>query len=541
MGKRIVALFSVLILLFSAVIWRLSWLSRKEDFAQAANQQSTYTLEVSQSRGMIYDCQGQSLVNDSFHYMAAVLPNNESAAALRSQFASADLWREKMNSRVPFLTEVNTDAVRGEGVEVFSVPDRYSMDYTAPHIVGYVDADGVGQTGIERIFNDFLKSVGEKVKVRYQIDAMGRALSGNGIEILQEGNRSDGVVLTLHKGLQQACERILSGAEVNGAIVVMDLADGGLRAVASAPGFDPRNVAESMNNPDSPLVNRAFGAYAVGSTFKLLVAATALEQGVSPEQTYVCSGWLDINGQIFKCNQLAGHGEIDMEQAITHSCNCYFIQLAQQIGAQNLRDMAVRFGFSKADLLADTLQTASGNLPDAQQLENSAELSNFGFGQGLLTATPIQICKMIATIADGGKLLSPYLVQGIYLGGALQQETSFSANRVISEKTANLLRKFMQTVVVEGSGQLATPKTGGAGGKTASAQTGIYDEKEEEIVHAWFGGFYPAEDPQFAIVVFVENGQSGNRVAAPLFAQVADSLSGLGLAQIRENTTITVE
>ena len=541
MGKRIVALFSVLILLFNAVIWRLSWLSRKEDFAQAANQQSTYTLEVSQSRGMIYDCQGQSLVNDSFHYMAAVLPNNESAAALRSQFASADLWREKMNSRVPFLTEVNTDAVRGEGVEVFSVPDRYSMDYTAPHIVGYVDADGVGQTGIERIFNDFLKSVGEKVKVRYQIDAMGRALSGNGIEILQEGNRSDGVVLTLHKGLQQACERILSGAEVNGAIVVMDLADGGLRAVASAPGFDPRNVAESMNNPDSPLVNRAFGAYAVGSTFKLLVAATALEQGVSPEQTYVCSGWLDINGQIFKCNQLAGHGEIDMEQAITHSCNCYFIQLAQQIGAQNLRDMAVRFGFSKADLLADTLQTASGNLPDAQQLENSAELANFGFGQGLLTATPIQICKMIATIADGGKLLSPYLVQGIYLGGALQQETSFSANRVISEKTANLLRKFMQTVVVEGSGQLATPKTGGAGGKTASAQTGIYDEKEEEIVHAWFGGFYPAEDPQFAIVDFVENGQSGNRVAAPLFAQVADSLSGLGLAQIRENTTITVE
>ena len=111
MGKRIVALFSVLILLFSAVIWRLSWLSRKEDFAQAANQQSTYTLEVSQSRGMIYDCQGQSLVNDSFHYMAAVLPNNESAAALRSQFASADLWREKMNSRVPFLTEVNTDCL----------------------------------------------------------------------------------------------------------------------------------------------------------------------------------------------------------------------------------------------------------------------------------------------------------------------------------------------------------------------------------------------------------------------------------------------
>lgn len=300
----------------SAMIWRLSWISRKEDFAQAANQQSTYTLEISQSRGMIYDCQGQSLVNDSFHYLAAVLPSNESAAALRSQFASADLWREKMSGRVPFLIEVDTDAVQGENVEVFSVPNRYSMDYTAPHIVGYVDADGVGQTGIERIFNDFLESVGEKIRVRYQIDAIGRALAGNGIEILQEGNQSDGVVLTLHKGLQQACERILSGAGVNGAIVVMDLADGGLRVVASAPGFDPRNVAQSMDDPDSPLVNRAFGAYAVGSTFKLLVAAAALEQGVSPEQTYICNGWMDVNGQIFKCNQLAGHGEMDMEQAI---------------------------------------------------------------------------------------------------------------------------------------------------------------------------------------------------------------------------------
>ena len=446
-----------------------------------------------------------------------------------------------MSGRVPFLIEVDTDAVQGENVEVFSVPNRYSMDYTAPHIVGYVDADGVGQTGIERIFNDFLESVGEKIRVRYQIDAIGRALAGNGIEILQEGNQSDGVVLTLHKGLQQACERILSGAGVNGAIVVMDLADGGLRVVASAPGFDPRNVAQSMDDPDSPLVNRAFGAYAVGSTFKLLVAAAALEQGASPEQTYICNGWMDVNGQIFKCKQLAGHGEMDMEQAIAHSCNCYFIQLAQQVGTQDLRDMAVRFGFSKADLLADTLQTAQGNLPDAEQLENPAELANFGFGQGLLTATPIQICKMIATIANRGELLAPRLIEGIYTGGELEEEVSFSPNRVISEKTADLLCGFMETVVMEGSGQLALPQTGGAGGKTASAQTGIYDENEEEIVHAWFGGFYPAEDPQFAIVVFVENGQSGNRVAAPLFAQVADSLSGLELAQIEENTTIMVE
>lgn len=541
MGKRIVSLFGILIVLFSFMIWRLSWLIRKEDFAQAAARQSTYTLEVCQSRGVIYDCQGQRLVNDQLRYLAAVLPSNESAAALRSQFASANLWREQMSSRAPFLLEVDTDAVQGENVEVFSVPERYSMNYTAVHIVGYVDADGVGQTGIERIYQDFLERSGEKIKVRYQIDAIGRALTGSGVEILREGNPSDGVVLTLHKGLQQACERILSGAGVKGAILVMDLADGGLRAVASAPGFDPRNVAGSMDDPDSPLINRALGAYAVGSTFKLLIAAAALEQGISPKQTYTCDGWLDVSGQIFKCNQLAGHGEIDMEQAIAHSCNCYFIQLARQIGAQSLREMAIRFGFSQADMLAETLQTAKGTLPDAEQLENPAELANFGFGQGLLTATPVQICKMLAAIADGGKLLSPRLIEGIYTNGTLQKEASFSANQVLSEKTAGLLREFMKTVVREGSGKLAIPKTGGAGGKTASAQTGIFDEQGEEIVHAWFGGFYPEKDPRFAIVVFVENGQSGNQVAAPLFSQVADSLWGLGLAQSGEKQTIMVE
>ena len=99
----------------------------------------------------------------------------------------------------------------------------------------------------------------------------------------------------------------------------------------------------------------------------------------------------------------------------------------------------------------------------------------------------------------------------------------------------------MKTTVDEGSGKLARPSAGGAGGKTASAQTGVFDEDGTEIVHAWFGGFYPAEDPQYAIVVFVENGQSGNQAAAPLFAQVADSIYGLGLAQVQENTTIIVE
>lgn len=541
MGKRVVALFGAMIFLFSAVIWRISWLSRKEDFAQAANQQSTYTLEVSKSRGMIYDCMGQPLVNDTDQFLAAVMPNNESAAALRAQFSSADLWQEKMGSRLPFLLPVDTDAIDCEGVTVFSSPVRYSMDYTAPHIVGYVDASGEGITGIERVYNDFLDRVGKKISLRYRVDALGRALSGSGKEILQEGNQSDGVVLTLHKELQRACERILQQAKVNGAIVVMDVNNGDIKAMASAPGFDPRAVGESVNDSSSPLVNRAFGAYAVGSTFKLLVSAAALEQGIPATRTYTCNGWIDIGGQIFKCNNLAGHGEMDMEEAVTHSCNCYFIQLAQDLGAEDLRAMALRFGFSQSDLFADTLQTATGNLPTASQLQNPAELANFGFGQGYLTATPVQICKLVAAIANGGKLPSPRLVQGLYVSGALSEEEQYAPNQVLSEKTASFVRQFMENVVQEGSGKLAQPKLGSAGGKTASAQTGVYDPEDKEIVHAWFAGYYPTGTPQYAITVYVENGQSGNQVAAPIFSSVANAIGDLGLVQIVKNTTIMVE
>lgn len=534
MGKRVTALFGAFALLFSVAVWRISYLGRNDTFTKAAAQQSHFLLEITNSRGVIYDSELNPLAGGDEQLLAAVVPGNSAAMALKDQFASTEEWQAALGVNSPFVMPVTKETFASEDIEVFSVPVRYGENFTAAHVIGYTDGDGGGVAGIERVYNDFLRKVGLKISLRYKVDAIGRAFSGGGAERIEEGSHQDGVVLTLNKRLQQACEGLLEDGSTKGAIVVMDVQNGDIKALASAPGYDPRNVASVIADQDGPLINRGFYSFAVGSSFKILVAAAALEKGIPAARSYSCEGYIDIDGQIFKCNNLAGHGALTMKEAMACSCNIYFIKLAEEIGAGALRDAAVEFGFSKSDLLAEGYQTATGNLPSESDLNNPAELANFGFGQGFLTATPIQLAKLVSAVANGGRLVSPRLVQGLYTGGVLEETEAYAQNTVLSEKTAARLREFMAEVVNTGSGVSATPFFGGAGGKTASAQTGVYDEEKNEIVHGWFCGYYPAENPQYAIVVLAENGQSGSKVAGPIFAKVANYLWAFGMAELAE-------
>ena len=216
-----------------------------------------------------------------------------------------------------------------------------------------------------------------------------------------------------------------------------------------------------------------------------------------------------------------------METAVESSCNTYFIDLALELGGEALRREALSFGFSRSDLIADRMETASGSIPSLNQLENPAELGNFGFGQGVLTATPVQIAKLTAVFANGGYLVTPRLIEGtVDAQGNFSAVEGFAPNRVTDEADARKIGNFMRLTVEEGTGVLATPEQGGAGGKTASAQTGILNpDTGEEIVHAWFSGFFPAEAPKYVLVVFMEDGQSGNRAAAPVFKEIADRVT----------------
>lgn len=212
-----------------------------------------------------------------------------------------------------------------------------------------------------------------------------------------------------------------------------------------------------------------------------------------------------------------------MRGALEHSCNPYFISLALELGGAPLLYKAQQLGFGTAFEAAPGFRSYSGTLPTARELLAPAATANFGFGQGALTATPVQIACLVSAIANGGGAVTPRLVAvppWTAPRSPIRPPFTLPAPVFLPE-AAEQIRRMMVSVVEEGSGKNAKPRRGGAGGKTASAQTGQYLDGEE-VVHAWFAGFYPAEEPRYTIVVFCEGGDSGGDRACPVFKEIAD-------------------
>ena len=397
----------------------------------------------------------------------------------------------------------------------------------APHVIGYLDGEN-GAAGIEKAYDSLLKQFGGSLCLRYQINAAGNPIGRELPQEVQEGyGRPGGVVLTLDKEIQSIAQSAAKRWIDKGAVVVMDVRSGDLLAVVSLPDFDPNNLSKSMAQKDSPFFNRAFhGEYNVGSTFKLVTASTALEQGIGRFRTFDCTGAVKVEDVTFHCHKLSGHGVLDMQGAMEWSCNPYFITLGQMAGGENILKKAQAIGFGSPSQLAPGISTASGSLPALEAMESPAEVANLAFGQGKLTATPVQIAQLVSTMANGGRRVHPRLVYGTTQDGlSIQnQEEGYAQNQVISPAAAKRTAQFMVDTVEHGSGQKAKPKAGGAGGKTASAQTGIYEDGAE-IVHAWFAGFYPDEEPLYAIVVLAEGMESGGDYAAPVFQEIADGIA----------------
>ncbi|WP_312645329.1 penicillin-binding transpeptidase domain-containing protein [Hydrogenoanaerobacterium sp.] len=528
MEKRVIAVFCAMILMFSGMYYRIFSLSEGEGMAQVAKNQSTYTLEVAKTRAMIYDCNLSPLVNTEKEYRAAILPSPQSVPAMKKLIPDKEQFLKTLEDQKPVLLQLSTDEFYGKGVNLFQVPLRYAKHQPAVHIIGHL-REGEGVYGIEQAYNGFLTANGGRIEVRYPIDATGRALSGETPEVIDTTTEpKQGLVLTLDERIQRIAEQAAKRYISKGAVVVMDCKTGDIKASVSLPTFDPNNVARSFEAKDTPFVNKAFAPFNVGSSFKLVVTAAALENGIKPG-AFECTGKIDIDGQIFKCNNHAGHGWVDLTRALEVSCNPYFIHLAQSVGAENLRNTAVKFGFGRANLLAEGYESAAGNLPSPDELRNPADVANFGFGQGVLMATPVQLARMVSVFANGGYLITPQLVEGYSdpTGTSVQNYApEYAANRIISEQTVRKVHDLMVSVVEEGSGKKAKPESGGAGGKTASAQTGQYydEEKTNEIVEAWFVGFFPAEQPRYTIVVLAQGMDSGSTYAAPIFKDIADGI-----------------
>lgn len=534
MQKRSIAFFALLLLGFCGLMTHFLTLASNTEAAVLSGQ-STATVTVATARGTIYDRDLRPLVNDTTETRLCIAPYSRTVAALSKVLPSEAfaLLSERLQGGRPVVSIVDVEPSPVEGVLAFKTPVRNGNTLFAPHLVGYLAGDGVnGAVGIEHAYNDFLNACGGTLTATYEINAAGHLLAEQDPVVLDTlSSAAAGVVLTLDKEIQVMAESVAKTELKKGAVVILDAATAEVLAAVSVPSFQPDTVAENLEAADSPLLDRVLCNYNCGSVFKIVSAAAALEGGVSTARRYPCNGSVSVDGIVFHCHNRLGHGELDMTEAFACSCNCYFIQLIQDVGANALYNMAVTLGFDRAVLLADGYRTARAVLPTAEELQVSrAALANLSFGQGALLASPVHAAQLVHTVLNGGELLRPSVVKGTVDGtGVVTPIAQTPPQTAFSSATAATLQQMMVAAVGEGAtGEAANPLNGGAGGKTGTAESGWITERGEAVQN-WFVGFYPAEQPRYVLAVLAEDSGATGASAAPVFHRLCDGLHSISL------------
>jgi peptidoglycan glycosyltransferase len=405
---------------------------------------------------------------------------------------------------------------------------KYPVGDLFGHITGYY-SHIYGTDGIERSFDDYL--LGEAGELSMQ-EIEDHLFGGEKV--------GDNVILTVDSRLQQAARDALGGRR--GAVVAMDPQTGELLALWSQPSYDPDPLAthdakqarRAWNSLDpssstSPLINLAtLRRYPPGSTMKVVAAAAALENGATRETTYDDPVALDLpltneTLQNFTRTACTGGGQIDLFTALEISCDTTFGMIGLQLHDE-IRAMAEAMGFN--DTLDFDMRTSSSVYPDIAD-DNAPFRAFAAIGQGDTDATPIQMALVAATVANGGQVPRPRIVSEIVdtSGGSVRNYRPETLGDAMSSDTASELTEMMVAVVESGTGTAAQIPGISVAGKTGTAQTG----REGESPHTWFISFAPAEDPQIATAVIVENGgtagseATGGAVAAPISKAVMEA------------------
>ena len=500
------------------------------------------TLEI--PRGEILDRAGVSLTNTGQDTVLLIFPEqirnekqvSETLAHITGRGADFFLKEIALHEH-PFKCKIEIDTTLGLAINQLKLPGvvvvtervRYGYNSLATHLTGYINsADNEGVSGIESMWDDVLRG-NQPEYATALVDATQQIIPGLGYRRLrfEEDSEASNVVLTLDRNIQSKVEIIMDRHGMNGAVIVMRPVTGEILAMASRPNFDPNHLSEYLTQDQAPLVNKAIAAYQPGSVFKLVTAVAALEEGlVSPEDVFFDPGYIEVNNLRFKGwdYDKGGRGELSFTEALAYSSNPIFIQVALQLGAEKLLSYAQRFGFGKKTNL-NFKEEATGHLPQVDSIY-PGELANLAIGQGEFEATPLQIVSLVGTIANGGNKVEPYLVSKVTnaRGVVIKKYTPTSGIRILSKKTAGQMQKMMAAVTKFGTGQTAYVEKGGSAGKTGSAETGRKNAHGAGINHAWFAGYGPLIDPQYAVVVFVEDGMSGGDVAAPIFGEILSSI-----------------
>jgi penicillin-binding protein 2 len=475
-------------------------------------------------------------------------------------------YTESLALPLPILRDLNSTnvalfmerAVRIPGVEMEVEPIRvYPYRSSAVHLLGYVrqevvhnDEEGiafedktpvlVGKVGIESVYDDALR--GKSGIKSILVNNLGYRQRE---EVWSPPLAGQNVTLTLDLEIQRACEQALltagnvTGPNVRGAAVVMDVRTGDILAMASAPSYDPNifigrvsqeQYAELIDPELRPLLNRCFyGSYQPGSTFKIITGFAALEAGVlDPQQLYNSPGYFMLGKR--RIDDTAPPGHYNFKEAFKHSSNTYFIDYGLKAGVQRLFDWGNQFGLGERTGLMGTRQEVSGYFPEPGQRFKKdggawmeGDTANLCIGQGEIAVTPLQLAVMTSAVANGGKVFRPRVVAKLDGGDVDEVPKIFSPAEIVNEVRINpehlqVVQRAMLADVAEygGSGTNAFVAGFNVCGKTGTAQVRRPKSMGGGMDHVtWFASYAPFEAPRYAVIVMIESGSSGGGTCAP--------------------------
>jgi penicillin-binding protein 2 len=556
----VLRLFMLAVLLVFGV--RLAWLhlARGAELRQVSENNHLRWLRMPGPRGLIVDREGRALVRNeprpSLWLVSGEVPRKggywesllhtfvglgvyadmataKDALADARRFPGYQPVRLKADLSLSEITRVEERQVMLPGVYINAEPmRRYPGGTLAAHVLGYLReatakqlsdwkeagyrmGDPVGQVGVEQAFEKELRGTdgGQEVEV----DAAGRVLRQFAAVAPQQGQT---VTLTLDLDIQRAAESALAGHR--GAVVVLDPQTGEVLAMASRPSYDGNQFSEHVSPAlmkqvlaERALVARATqGTYPPGSVFKIVTAAAALNEGVlSASPTFFCGG--EYHG--IHCWNRSGHGTLGLTQAFAQSCNVAFMQMAEAAGFDPLTAMARRFGLGSPVGLGGVMAEERGWVPDKDYFSahgrklQLGDTLQVGIGQSALVITPLQAARLIAAIANGGRLVQPTLVHAV---GKTIDIVPTATSLGLQTNTLQRIEAGLKAVT-RGEGTAARlDQSLDIAGKTGTAQNpGGAD-------HAWFVGYAPYDHPTVAIAVLIEHGGHGGAVAAPIAERV---------------------
>jgi penicillin-binding protein 2 len=585
--KLLFVLVSVALTLIVVRMWYLQVI-KGDELRQRSENNSVRLRKIKSMRGLILDARRQVLVDNQPSFDLVFVPNrtrdiNKITEKIKDLYDERSLtlpsfssFTGKVKPLVPVIIErnismeklavVETHALELPGVVVEVTPVRqYLNGEMTAQIIGFtgeisreeLDHDGsehlttgdiIGKFGIEKFLDSHVR--GKNGAEQIEVNAAGKVVRSLGkIQSVPGGN----VVLTIDSALQEVAWNAIGNRP--GALAAMDPRNGAVLALVSSPSFDPNLFNSGIsfgdweklaNDRRHPMENRSIsGQYPPGSTYKPVVAAAALEEGlITPETAFYCNGKFQMGDRTFRCWQEKGHGNVNLHRGIVESCDVYFYNLGKMLGVDKIAAYARAFGLG-SPLGIDLTREKGGLIPTKQwkldRLRESwqvGETISLSIGQGFNLVTPLQLVSVYATLANGGTLYRPRLVKQLESSDGLVVKV-YGQEKMntlpVSARNIQIINQALWGVVNEkgGTGYILKRKEADVAGKTGTAQViGLpQDDKARKAKrvsadfrdHALFVCFAPHGNPEIAVAVILEHAGHGGSAAAPVARKFIDA------------------